>query len=831
MEQLKMYYLPATPLRRDPLPAGLSISRFDGSERDLHAWADCLRNGDLIEGRTDEKAFADDIGDFEEVKELEDVFFLDLDGEHVATATGFLYPEKNVGDIHMVGVRQDCRGRGYAKYVLQAAVAHLLEKRPRFIRLTTDEPRKAAIKSYLSLGFLPVEYDYRMVSRWRAVLKDLGVEKTEMLYEDGTFYRTLTVEPDPPVRVGVLGAGRGLSIMDYCEHSDNAVLVAVCDADESCLADVREKYPDVALYTDYDAFLDHGLDLAVLANYANEHAPFAIKALEKGVHVLSELLPVQNMAEAVALVEAVESSGRLYMYGENCCFMPAPYQMAKLFRSGKMGAFQYGEGEYLHNCEPDWCFHSHGQRDHWRNRMTAFYYCTHSLGPLVHIAGSRPVTVTGFEAPYNAKMARMGALGAPFGVEMVTLENGAILKSLHGVGSVKNSLWFSVQGERGVMESARDLTKDGGVGRLYMNADRAEGSDAGDYRDPDLTDGLTELAEGAGHGGGDYYLLYNVMEAVRGNKQAEVIDVYEALDMFLPGLFAYFSVLDGGRPQAIPDLRNKAARERWRHDTRCTDPKAAGENLLPVSSKGDIEIPDAVFENLRQERAHRLTLRKTAVTERVFRRDFGGRTLSGIVTVPRDFDETADPLPVIVFLHGIGERGDGDRDLQNVKVHGIPKLFASDPEYQGLRAVTVSPQCPADTMWVNLADELMAYIDAAVKAFRGDPARVALTGLSMGGFGTWALMGKFPEKFCRAAPICGGVRGAWTAPAALRHKPIRVFHAVDDPTVPIELDTPAVKQALAAGADVSFTAYCGLGHNCWTTAYEKTELVEWLVKG
>ena len=198
-------------------------------------------------------------------------------------------------------------------------------------------------------------------------------------------------------------------------------------------------------------------------------------------------------------------------------------------------------------------------------------------------------------------MYRMGAKAGPFGVEMVTLENGAILKSLHGVGSVKYSLWYSVQGDMGVLESARNIAGPEGVQTMLMQGDRVEGSDDGMWTDTDLTDGLTELAEGFDHGGGDYYLLYNVCEAVKGNKQADVIGVYEALDMFLPGLFAYFSVLDGGKPQRIPDLRKKEERERWRNDTRCTDPAAAGDQLIPSYSKGNPAIPKEIYDGMKEK--------------------------------------------------------------------------------------------------------------------------------------------------------------------------------------------------------------------------------------
>ena len=600
MEQLKMYFIPGTPVRTAPLPDGFSISFFD-PERDLTAWCDCLRNGDLLGDKGDEGEFRASVTDIPDIDPRRDVFFLDRNGEHIATATAFVYRGTNVGDVHMVGVREDCRGQGLAKYLMQTALELLLARGVRLISLTTDEKRANAIRAYLHAGFLPVEYDYRMQARWEAVLRDLGLGAVQMLYEDGSPYKTIGAgRAEPKVRFGVLGAGRGMSIMDYCGKSDNAELVAVCDRDDACLASARERFGDaVAYYTDFDAFLRHDMDLVVLANYANAHAPFAVRALDAGKNVLSELLPVQTMAEAVALAEAVERSGKRYFYGENCCFMTAPRRMRQLFKSGKMGAFQYGEGEYMHNCEPDWQYHSHCEPDHWRNTMSAFYYCTHSLGPLIHISGLRPVSVTGFEAPYNKKMFRMGAKGAPFGLEIVTLENGAILKSLHGVGPVKYSLWYAVQGEMGVLESARNITDNGGSGTLLADCDSVEGSDDGKMQVSFGQDGLWEQAKDFHHGGADYYMLYNICESLRGNRQADVIDLWEALDMFLPGMFAYFSVLDGGRPQAIPDLRDPAQREVWRHDTRCTDPAVAGDQLLPANSGGDPEIPGSVYERLR----------------------------------------------------------------------------------------------------------------------------------------------------------------------------------------------------------------------------------------
>ena len=104
-----------------------------------------------------------------------------------------------------------------------------------------------------------------------------------------------------------------------------------------------------------------------------------------------------------------------------------------------------------------------------------------------------------------------------------------------------------------------------------------------------------------GHGGSDFYSIYYFVEKIRGNPNAEIIDVYEALDMFLPGLFGYFSILEGSAPKQIPDLRDKAQRELWRNNTACVDPKVAGDMLLPTNQNGTPEIDAGVYAYMKQK--------------------------------------------------------------------------------------------------------------------------------------------------------------------------------------------------------------------------------------
>ena len=133
------------------------------------------------------------------------------------------------------------------------------------------------------------------------------------------------------VKVGVVGVGRGTSMMRYCECSGNAEIVAICDNWEQGLKDKLAELNDknITGYTSYDEFLKHDMDVVVLANFATEHAPFAIKAMNAGKHVISEVLPCQTLKEAVELIETVERTGKEYLYLENYCFMPGPFEMRK----------------------------------------------------------------------------------------------------------------------------------------------------------------------------------------------------------------------------------------------------------------------------------------------------------------------------------------------------------------------------------------------------------------------------------------------------------------------------------------------------------------------
>ena len=144
------------------------------------------------------------------------------------------------------------------------------------------------------------------------------------------------------IKIGVMGTGRGESMISYCKIAKNAEIVAICDNWLEALQKQQEKCKglNIAFYDNFDDFIKHDMDAVVLANFATEHAPFAIKAMKAGKHVFSEVLPCQTMQEAVELIETVKETGLIYAYGENYCYIPAP--------SGKIGEFEYGESALAH---------------------------------------------------------------------------------------------------------------------------------------------------------------------------------------------------------------------------------------------------------------------------------------------------------------------------------------------------------------------------------------------------------------------------------------------------------------------------------------------------
>lgn len=407
---------------------------------------------------------------------------------------------------------------------------------------------------------------------------------------------------DRKLRIGVFGGARGTAMMDVLLEHKDAELVAICDKYTPLVDEAKKRAEkcgrEVALFDNFDDFIKYDMDAVVLANYANEHAQYAIKSLKAGKHVLSEVLPCETMAQAVELIEAVEESGLIYAYAENYCYMKHSFEMWRRYRAGELGDVMYGEGEYIHDCSKIWPWITYGERDHWRNNMHPNYYCTHSLGPLLMMTGRRPVKVSGFEVKPPQYMLDMGCWRGA-GIEMVTLDNGAVLKSIHGdMRREPESINYELYCTEGMMESGR-LTPPDSILNVYLEKS-ADGKPGWEKYDPVSHIAPEYDKEGHGHGGSDFYPTHCFIEKILGRPDGEwSIDVYDGVTMGICGILAFRSVLAGNKAVEVPDLRDKAQRDAYRGDNACTNPKIAGDQLLPVSAYPAPEIPDSVYEKVR----------------------------------------------------------------------------------------------------------------------------------------------------------------------------------------------------------------------------------------
>lgn len=178
-------------------------------------------------------------------------------------------------------------------------------------------------------------------------------------------------------------------------------------------------------------------------------------------------------------------------------------------------------------------------------------------------------------------------------------------------------------------------------------------------------------------------------------------------------------------------------------------------------------------------------------------------------------------MPLIVQLHGAGERGYGKDDLDYVDIHGLSSYLKENEH----NCMVVMPQCSPDSFWAGRVESLLKFIEQIIQEFDVDADRVYLTGLSMGGYGTWFTAMAKPEMFAAIAPICGGGM-AWNAEVLTM--PVWAFHGGADNIVsPIQSDEMVAKLK-EFNPDVKYSRYEGIGHNSWSLACNR-ELVEWLL--
>jgi predicted peptidase len=204
--------------------------------------------------------------------------------------------------------------------------------------------------------------------------------------------------------------------------------------------------------------------------------------------------------------------------------------------------------------------------------------------------------------------------------------------------------------------------------------------------------------------------------------------------------------------------------------------------------------------------------------------------LDYLLFLPEGYDAKGEKRwPLILFLHGAGERG---TNIWKVATHGPPKIAGKSP---GFPFIVVSPQCPEGETWSDHA--ILALLDEILRTHAVDPKKVYLTGLSMGGYGTWSLGMKYPERFAAIAPVCGGGEpihihlASRTKERALTGLGVWAFHGAKDPVVPVVESERMIAALKKAGVkDVKLTIYPKAKHDSWTETYKNQALYDWFLE-
>jgi len=400
-----------------------------------------------------------------------------------------------------------------------------------------------------------------------------------------------------PIRVGVIGVGRGSSFAAAANDVVGMELVAVCDTWEEKLREVGERY-GVTTYTDYDRFLEHDMDAVVLANYFHQHAPFAIKALQAGKHVMSETAACKTLAEGVALCRAVEQSGKIYMFAENYPYSAAGQELRRLYHTGEFGQVRYAEGEYNHPGEEDWRLSISPGLQHWRNWIPSTYYCSHALAPLMYITDTMPVRVNALamseertQTPHTTKVSDAGS------VILARMDNDAVFRIWGLMMNSVHRVKYEVHGDRGYLATAEP--NHWNTVRVHHEEWLRETGRPNDLNyTPDWPE-HAELARRAGHGGGDFWMNFHFANAIHTGEQP-YLNVYRGVAMAAVGILGWRSCLQEGVPLSIPDFRDEAARAAYADDHWSPFPEDAGPGQPPPSIRGIVAPSPAVVAHARE---------------------------------------------------------------------------------------------------------------------------------------------------------------------------------------------------------------------------------------
>jgi len=356
-------------------------------------------------------------------------------------------------------------------------------------------------------------------------------------------------------RIGLVGCSRGSAYGHLAYHSPQFDLIALCDSDPKALGRLQKdlSLPDDRCFARYEDLLSSSpeLDAVIIGTPIPAHAEQTVMALEAGIHVMSEVTASNTIEGCTQIVEAARRSGKIYMLAENTVYRPLFRDWEKLLQEGRLGEIIYAEADYLHPI-PERLVNAQTGERYWRAHRPPVHYCSHSIGPLLHLMQDR--IVRAMAVGDRERILPSVGVGA-VDIQLAAFETakGAIIKMTRTQVAPRHYPihYYHLQGTKGFVETDRLGGGDSSSvqkGMLYLQGEMPHAQEAAW---PERDSEAPEWATLGGHGTCDYRTLLEFIEALEsGEKPA--LDEVRAWDMTVPGLVAAESARRGGEWMQVP---------------------------------------------------------------------------------------------------------------------------------------------------------------------------------------------------------------------------------------------------------------------------------------
>ena len=360
------------------------------------------------------------------------------------------------------------------------------------------------------------------------------------------------------LKVGIVGAPRGQSFVRSFQVIEETDVTTICDLNIDTAERVANQFNIDQRYNDFGKMIQSDLDIIVVSTPMPLHAPQSTIALQEGKHVISEVPAATDLQQCWKLVQSVEDGKNKYMMAENYVYMKPNILIRELAKQGLFGDIYFGEGQYIHELK---AFNEITKwRRKWQTGRNGCTYPTHSLGPVLQWFEDRVSTVSCFGSGHHYKDQSGRQYENEDTITMIckTTRGGLIEIRVDMLSDRPHNLnYYSLQGTKGCYEAARGL---GDQPKIWLEeySDQAVWKPLSDFEEqymPEIWRNPPQEALQAGHGGGDYFEVREFVDSII-NDTKSPIDIYESLDMTVPGLISEVSINRDSIPVEVPDFRS-----------------------------------------------------------------------------------------------------------------------------------------------------------------------------------------------------------------------------------------------------------------------------------